>query len=113
MASRSVVGGLAGVVGALIGGFMGYRQAIEVGMEPWQGAAIMGGVGLVLGSFGGFALKTLSNILVYLILLAALAWFFRGQIELLTGIDPVASAMTIVEDVLAFLQGEVAKRRVE
>ncbi|MEO1641959.1 MAG: hypothetical protein AAFR74_01390 [Pseudomonadota bacterium] len=111
--SRQTVGGVTGVIGALIGGFMGYRQAIEVGMEPWQGALILGGVGLVLGSAGGFILRTLGAILTYVVLLGVLAYFFRDQIELLTNIDPVDAAMTIFEDLLAFLQGEVSKRRVD
>ncbi|MEM1088023.1 MAG: hypothetical protein AAGH90_09845 [Pseudomonadota bacterium] len=111
--SRQTVGGVTGIVGALIGGLMGYRQAIEVGMEPWQGALILGGIGLVLGSAGGFVLRTLGAIFVYVVLLGVLAYFLRDQIELLTNIDPVDAAMTVIEDCLAFLQGEVAKRRVE
>ena len=109
--SRQTVGGITGIIGALIGGFMGYRQAIEVGMEPWQGALILGAVGLVFGSIGGFVLRTLSALLVYVILLGVLAFFFREQIELLTDIDPVDSAITIFEDVRDFLFSEIEKRR--
>jgi len=111
--SRQTVGGVTGVIGALIGGFMGYRQAIEVGMEPWQGALILGGVGLVLGSAGGFILRTLGAILMYAVLLGVLAYFFRDQIELLTDIDPVDAALTVYRDCLEFLQGQVADRRVD
>ncbi|MDG1825048.1 MAG: hypothetical protein P8H62_02160 [Henriciella sp.] len=111
--SRSTVGGVAGVVGALIGGFMGFRQAIEIGMQPWQGALILGAVGLILGSAGGYILRTLSALLVYVILLGVLAYFFRDQIELLTGIDPVESAITIFNDCLDLIRGEIAERRVE
>ncbi|MEL7231757.1 MAG: hypothetical protein AAGJ85_04525 [Pseudomonadota bacterium] len=111
--SRQTVGGVTGVIGALIGGFMGYRQAIEVGMEPWQGALILGGVGLVLGSAGGFILRTIGAILMYVVLLGVLAYFFRDQISQLTGIDPVDAAYTIYLDCLAFLQGQVEQRRVK
>ncbi|MEM7494364.1 MAG: hypothetical protein AAF296_13370 [Pseudomonadota bacterium] len=109
--SRQTVGGITGIIGALIGGFMGYRQAIEVGMEPWQGALILGALGLVLGSIGGFVLRTLSALFVYAILLGVLAYFFRDQIELLTDIDPVDSAITIFEDVRDFLLSEIEERR--
>ena len=105
MASRKTIGGLAGLIGAFVGGFMGYRQAIETGTEPVQGALVMGAVGLVLGSAGGFILRTLSAILMYVVLLGVLAYFFRDQIETMTGIDPVASALTIAEDCLAFFRG--------
>lgn len=111
--SRSTVGGVAGIIGAVIGGFMGYRQALEIGMEPWQGALILGAVGLILGSAGGFILRTLSAIIVYVVLLGVLAYFFRDQIEALTGIDPVESAITIFNDCLALIQGEIAERRTE
>lgn len=111
--SRQSVGGVTGIVGALIGGFMGYRQAIEVGMEPWQGALILGGVGLVLGSIGGYILRTLGAIFMYGVLLGVLAYFFRDQIELLTGIDPVESAITIFQDLREIIAGEIAERRVE
>ena len=111
--SRQTVGGVTGVVGALIGGFMGYRQALEVGMPPWQGALILGGIGLVLGSAGGYILRSLSAILVYVVLLAVLAFFFRDQIELLTGMDPVESAITLYRDCLEFIRGALEERRVE
>ena len=111
--SRQSVGGVTGVIGAIVGGFMGYRQAIEVGMEPWLGALILGGVGLVLGSAGGFILRTLGAIVMYIILLGVLAYFFRDQIELLTNIDPIDAAYTIYLDCLNFLQGQVEDRRVQ
>lgn len=109
--SRQTVGGITGIIGAVIGGFMGYRQAIEVGMDPFQGALILGAIGLVLGSVGGFILRTLSSLIVYVILLGVLAFFFRDQIELLTDIDPVDSAITIFEDARDFLLGEIEERR--
>ncbi|MEM1391585.1 MAG: hypothetical protein AAGG45_10945, partial [Pseudomonadota bacterium] len=108
---RQTVGGITGIIGAVIGGFMGYRQAIEVGMDPFQGALILGAIGLVLGSVGGFILRTLSALIVYVILLGVLAFFFRDQIELLTDIDPVDSATTIFEDARDFLLGEIEERR--
>jgi hypothetical protein len=76
-------------------------------------ALILGAVGLILGSAGGYILRTLSALLVYVILLGVLAYFFRDQIELLTGIDPVESAITIFNDCLDLIRGEIAERRVE
>lgn len=109
--SRSTMSGVTGIIGALVGGYLGYRQAIEAGMEqPWQGAVILGAVGLVLGSAGGFLLRSLSSILVYAVLLGVLSFVFRGQIEMLTGIDPVAAGMTIFNDILVFVQGKVAEQ---
>ncbi len=105
MASRKTIGGLAGIIGAFVGGFMGYRQAVESGMSPVQGALIFGAVGLILGSAGGFILRTLSAIAMYIILLGVLAYFFRQPIEGMTGIDPVNSALVIIEDCLAFFRG--------
>lgn len=105
MASRKTIGGLTGLIGALIGGTMGYREAIASGTEPIQGALIFGAIGLILGSAGGFILRTLSALAMYAILLGVLAYFFRAPIEAMTGIDPVASAQIIVQDIIRFFTG--------
>lgn len=111
--SRQSVGGVTGIVGALIGGFMGYNQAVEAGLEPWQGALILGGVGLVLGGLGGLIIRSVISMLVYVVLLGVLAFFFREQIEALTGIDPVAYGTGLFESIRDFLMEQIAERRVE
>ncbi len=83
--------GLAGIIGAGVGGYLGYNQAAEIGMDPLQGALILGGIGLVVASLGSFVLKSAMQFVIYLILLGVLAYFLRSQIEALTGIDPVSA----------------------
>lgn len=82
---------LAGVIGGGVGAYLGYNQAIATDMPPIQGALIMGAIGIVAGSAGAFVLKSALQFLIYLILIAAVCFFFRGQIEGMTGIDPVAA----------------------
>ena len=112
--SRASVGGVTGVNGAIVGGFLGYRQALGTdGVDPWQGALFLSAVGLVLGSAGGYVLRSVSAILVYVVLLGVLAYFFRDQIEALTGTDPIEAGGAILNDGIEFLKGMMAQRRTE
>lgn len=96
-ASGAGLGGLAGLAGAAIGGYFGYMGAAEAGLQPWMGAAILGGLGLIAGSAGAYLLKSAMQFIVYIVIFGALAFFFRHQIEALTGIDPVAAVNSGLE----------------
>ncbi len=90
---------LAGVIGAGVGGYIGYTQAAEVsGLEPVAGALIMGGVGLVAGSAGAFLLKSAMQFVIYLVMLGVLIYVFQGQIEALTGINPIDATISFLRD---------------
>ncbi|MBY9067249.1 hypothetical protein K1X12_10085 [Hyphomonas sp. WL0036] len=89
---------LAGVVGGGVGAYLGYNEAMEIGMQPIQGALIMGAVGLVVGSAGAFVLKSLAQFIIYIVMFALLAYIFRGQIEALTGINPVEALETTLNN---------------
>ena len=83
---------LAGIVGGGVGAYLGYNQgAVTDGISPVQGALIMGAIGLVAGSAGAFVLKSLMQFVVYVIMFALVAYIFRGQIESLTGVNPVTA----------------------
>ena len=90
-ASGKGVTSLGGLVGLAIGAYCGYNEAASVSndMSPIMGAGILGLVGFVVGSAGAFVLRSLSQFLIYLVLIGILAFVFRGQIETMTGIDPV------------------------
>ncbi len=92
--SNPELAGLAGIIGAAVGGYLGYNQAAAVGMEPLQGALILGGAGLVLGSAGAFVLKSVMQFVIYIILLGVIAYFLQGPIEKLTGVNPAKAAVT-------------------
>jgi hypothetical protein len=92
--SNPELAGLAGIIGAAVGGYMGYNQAAAVGMEPLQGALILGGAGLVLGSAGAFILKSVMQFVIYVIMLGVIAYFLQGPIEKLTGVNPAKAAVT-------------------
>lgn len=90
---------IAGLVGAGVGGYIGYTQAANVSdLTPITGALILGGVGLVAGSAGAFILKSLMQFVIYAIMLGVVVFVFQSQIEAMTGINPV-------EATLSFLQG--------
>ena len=90
--------GLAGVIGGGIGAYLGYNQGLVTeGISPVQGALIMGAIGMVVGSAGAFILKSAMQFIVYVIMFGLLAYIFRGQIEQLTGVNPV----TVLEATLA------------
>lgn len=83
---------LAGVIGGGVGAYLGYNQGMATdGISPIQGALIMGAIGLVVGSAGAFILKSLMQFIVYIIMFVLLAYIFRGQIEALTGVNPVTA----------------------
>jgi hypothetical protein len=99
-ASGVRVSSLAGLVGAAVGGYIGYTQAANVSeLTPIAGALILGGVGLVAGSAGAFLLKSLMQFLIYLIMFGVLAYVFQNQIEQLTGINPVNATISLMEDI--------------
>ena len=90
---------LAGIIGAGVGGYIGYTQAANVsGLEPVAGALIMGGVGLVAGSAGAFLLKSVMQFVIYLVMLGVLVYVFQTQIEALTGINPVEATLSFLSD---------------
>ena len=72
-----------------------------------MGAAILGGVGFVVGSAGAFLLKSMSQFLIYLVLFGLLAFIFRDQIESLTGIDPVNACLDGFERLGINLPGNI------
>ncbi len=88
---------LAGIIGAGIGGYIGYTQAETVSeLTPITGALIMGGVGLVAGSAGAFLLKSLMQFAIYVIMLGVVVFVFQSQIEALTGINPVDATIGLL-----------------
>jgi ABC-type lipoprotein release transport system permease subunit len=89
---------LAGLIGAGVGGYIGYSQAANVSdLTPVTGALILGGVGLVAGSAGAFLLKSLMQFLIYAIMLGVVVFVFQGQIEGMTGINPVDATLSFLE----------------
>ena len=90
---------LAGIIGAGVGGYIGYTQAADVSeLTPITGALILGGVGLVAGSAGAFILKSLMQFLIYAIMLGVVIFVFQSQIEALTGINPVEASLEFLRD---------------
>lgn len=108
-ASGRGVTGLGGLVGLAIGAYLGYNEAASVSsdMSPLMGAGILGIVGLVVGSAGAFLLKTVSQFLIYILLFGVLAFFFRDQIEALTGVDPVNAFLDGFERIGVNLPGNI------
>jgi hypothetical protein len=99
-ASGVKLSSLAGLVGAAVGGYIGYTQAGHVSeLEPVAGALILGAIGLVVGSAGAYLLKSLMQFLIYLIMFGVLAYVFQSQIEQLTGINPVNATISLLEDI--------------
>jgi hypothetical protein len=90
---------IAGLVGAGVGGYIGYTQAADVSdLTPITGALILGGVGLVAGSAGAFILKSLMQFLIYAIMLGVVVFVFQNQIEAMTGINPVEATLSFLKD---------------
>ena len=88
---------LAGLVGAGVGGYIGYTQAANVSdLTPVTGALILGGVGLVAGSAGAFILKSLMQFLIYAIMLGVVVFVFQNQIEAMTGSNPVDASLSFL-----------------
>lgn len=88
---------LAGVVAGGIGAYLGYEQATATGVNPFLGAAIYGGAGFVIGAAGAFILKSLSQFLIFALLIVAIVYFARDPIEQMTGIDPVDAVLTTLQ----------------
>ena len=98
-ASGVQLSGLAGVVGAAVGGYIGYTQAADVSnLTPIAGALILGGVGLVAGSAGAFLLKSAMQFVIYLIMFGVLVYVFQKPIEQMTGINPVEATLEFLGD---------------
>ncbi|MBR9806993.1 MAG: hypothetical protein GYB49_07220 [Alphaproteobacteria bacterium] len=90
---------VAGIVGAVVGGYIGYTQAQDVSnLEPVTAAIILGAIGMVAGSAGAFILKSLLQFAIYIILFGVVAYVFQNQIESLTGINPVDATMAFLRD---------------
>lgn len=89
---------LAGLIGAGIGGYIGYTQTAGTDLTPVTGALILGGVGLVAGSAGAFILKSLMQFLIYAIMLGVVIFVFQNQIETMTGINPVEATISFLKD---------------
>lgn len=99
-ASGVKLSSLAGIVGAAVGGYIGYTQAGDVSeLTPIAGAVILGGVGMVVGSAGAFLLKSAMQFIIYLIMFGVLAYVFQSQIEALTGINPVSATLALLSDI--------------
>ncbi|MEM7328045.1 MAG: hypothetical protein AAF437_04845 [Pseudomonadota bacterium] len=89
---------LAGLIGAGVGGYIGYTQAADVSdLTPVTGALILGGVGLVAGSAGAFILKSLMQFVIYAIMLGVVVFVFQNQIESMTGINPVDALLAFLK----------------
>ena len=97
-ASGVKLSSLAGIIGAGVGGYIGYTHAANVeSLTPISGALILGGVGLVAGSAGAFLLKSTMQFIIYVIMLGVVIFVFQNQIESLTGINPWQAAMDLLK----------------
>ncbi|MBR9835281.1 MAG: hypothetical protein GYB42_08850 [Alphaproteobacteria bacterium] len=97
-ASGAKLSSLAGLVGAGVGGYIGYSQAAHISeLTPISGALILGGVGLVAGSAGAFLLKSAMQFVIYLIMLGVVVFVFQNQIESLTGINPWDATINLLD----------------
>jgi hypothetical protein len=98
-ASGIRISSVAGVIGAGVGGYIGYTQAADVSnLSPVAGALILGAIGFVAGSAGAFILKSLMQFVIYIILFGIVAFVFQNQIEAMTGINPVTAVMGVLRD---------------
>jgi uncharacterized membrane protein len=112
-ASGTKLSSLAGLVGAAVGGYIGFTQAEHISeLEPFAGAMILGGIGLVVGSAGAFLLKSVMQFIIYLIMFGVLAYVFQNQIEQLTGINPVDATLSMLSDI-GLPVGDLIKKRAE
>ncbi len=97
-ASGAKLSSLAGIIGAGVGGYIGYTHAANVdNLTPIAGAMILGGVGLVAGSAGAFLLKSAMQFVVYVIMFGVVIFVFQNQIESLTGVNPWVGIMDILK----------------
>lgn len=96
-ASGVKLSSLAGIIGAGVGGYIGYTQAAEVSsLTPISGAMILGGVGLVAGSAGAFLLRSVMQFIIYVIMLGVVVFVFQNQIEAMTGINPIDATVSFL-----------------
>lgn len=97
-ASGVKLSSLAGIIGAGVGGYIGYTQAANVSeLTPISGALILGGVGLVAGSAGAFLLKSAMQFVIYIIMFGVVIFVFQNQIEALTGLNPWDAAINLLK----------------
>lgn len=98
-ASGIRLSGLAGIIGAGVGGYIGYTQAADVSsLTPVSGGLILGAVGLVAGSAGAFLLKSVMQFIIYAIMLGIVVFVFQSQIEAMTGINPISATLEFLRD---------------
>lgn len=106
MASKSMVGGVAGTIGTVIGGIMGFLQAQEVGVPPVQGAGLYALFGFILGSMTGFFFRSLPAIILYIFIVGVVVYVLRGPMETMTGIDPIEAFELLYERGHILILGE-------
>lgn len=107
--SGTQLAGLAGIVGAGVGAYLGYNLGLSSEtVSPIHGALIMGGIGLVAGSLGAFILKSAVQFIIYVVMILIVSYFFREQIEAMTGIDPVAAVESALNSIGLSLPGSIA-----
>lgn len=89
---------VAGVVMGGVGAYLGYEQAAATGVNPILGALIFGGAGFIIGAAGAFILKSLTQFLIFILLIAAIVYFAQTPIEKMTGVNPVDAFLTILRN---------------
>ena len=98
-ASGIRISSVAGIIGAGVGGYIGFTQASDVSnLSPVAGSLILGAIGFVAGSAGAFILKSLMQFVIYIILFGIVAYVFQNQIEAMTGINPVDATIHVLRD---------------
>ena len=98
-ASGIRISSVAGIIGAGVGGYIGFTQAADVSnLSPVAGSLILGAIGFVAGSAGAFILKSLMQFVIYIILFGIVAFVFQNQIEAMTGINPVTAVLGLLRD---------------
>ena len=98
-ASGIRISSVAGIIGAGVGGYIGFTQAADVSnLSPVAGSLILGAIGFVAGSAGAFILKSLMQFVIYIILFGIVAYLFQNQIEAMTGINPVDATIHVLRD---------------
>lgn len=89
---------MAGVIVGGIGAYLGYEQAAATGVNPFLGALIFGAGGFIIGSAGAFLLKSLTQFLIFILLMAAIIYFAQSPIEQMTGVNPVDAFLNILRN---------------
>ena len=112
MASKGAVGGVLGGIGAIAGAVLGYVQAVEVGVNPVQGAGIFALFGFILGGLASLFFRSLPAIILYIFIAGVAVYVFRGPIETMTGLDPIAAIELMYTQLETLILGETETRRV-